>query len=179
MTLIVVGGSFLLLGTILLVWGISGYNSQASLKNTYEMKIKDNSSEFDNMWKKISQVCQLADSKKEAFREIFVANSDARTPDGAGKMIYWVKEAAPNLDLKVYDNAQNIIVGSRDSWTFRQKELVGIAEQYNKNLVTFPRNIFLGMFGFQKIDPKVITSGRTEKAFQEGRDDDVSLTPKK
>jgi hypothetical protein len=178
-TLLVIGGAGLLLGVILLAWGISSYNSQASLKNLYEMKIKDNSSEFDNMWKKISQVCQLADSKKEAFREIFVSNSEARTPEGAGKMMLWVKEAAPNLDLKVYDNAQNVIVASRDAWTMRQKESIDIAREYNQNMVTFPKNVFLGMFGFQKIDPKVITSGRTEKAFETGKDDDVSLTPKK
>lgn len=170
---VLIGG--LVLGGIGLIYGVSTYNSQASLKNTYEMKVKDNSSEFDNMWKKISQVTQIADAKKEAFREIFNGYANARTPQDAGRAMFWVKENAPNLDLSVYDKAQNIIVGSRDSWTFRQKELVGIAEAYNKNLVTFPKNFFLGMFGFQKIDPKVITSSRTEEVFRTGKDDDVNL----
>jgi hypothetical protein len=168
-----------LIGIITLTWGISSYNGAASLKNTYEMKVKDNSSEFDNMWKKISQVCQIADSKKEAFRDIFNSYATARTPNGAGQVMFWVKENAPALDLKVYDNAQNIIVASRDGWTMRQKEMVDIAREYNQRLVTFPQNLFLSMFGFQKIDPKVITSSRTEKAFESGKDDDVSLTPKK
>jgi hypothetical protein len=166
-----------LIGLIGSVVGI--YNRAATNRNAYEMKLKDNPSEMDNMWKKIAQVCQLADSKKDAFKEIFTSYAQARTPEDSGKMMLWVKENAPTLDLKVYDNAQNIIVASRDSWTFRQKELVGIAEEYNKDLVRFPNNIILGIFGFKKIDPKVITSTRTEKAFETGKDDDVSLTPTK
>jgi hypothetical protein len=164
-----------LIGIITLIWAIGGYNGAAQLKNTYEMKVKDNSSEFDNMWKKISQVTQIADSKKDAFKEIFNGYATARTPQGGGQMMLWVKENAPNLDLSVYDKAQNILVASRDGWTMRQKEMVGIAEEYNKRLVTFPSNLLLGLFGFQKIDPKVITSSRTEKAFETGKDDDVSL----
>lgn len=169
----------LVLGLIGLVYGIGTYNSTAKLKNTYEMKVKANSGEFDNMWKQISQVCQIADSKKNAFKEIFNGYATARTPAGAGQVMFWVKENAPNLDLSVYDKAQNIIVASRNGWTARQTELVDIAREYNQNLVTFPKNVFLAMFGFEKIDPKVITSSRTEKAFEDGKDDDVSLTGQK
>jgi hypothetical protein len=154
---------------------VSQYNGAATLKNQYEMKVKDNSSEMDNMWKKISQVCQLPEAKKNAFKEIFTSYAQARTPEDGGKMMLWIKESAPNLDLNIYDNAQNIIVSSRDSWTMRQKELVGVAEEFNRRLSVFPGNVVLGMFGFQKIDPKVITSTRTEKAFETGKDDDTDL----
>lgn len=177
--LIVVGVVVLLIGAMSVFSVISSYNTASKLKNTYEMKIKANSGEFDGMWKQISQVVQIADSKKEAFKEIFNGYATARTPNGAGQVMFWVKENAPNLDLNVYDKAQNIIVASRNGWTARQTELVDIAREYNQGLVTFPNNLVLGMFGFEKIDPKVITSLRTEKAFEEGRDDDVSLTPKK
>ena len=166
-----------LLAIMLIAYGISSYNGAASTQNLYNMKVKDNSSEFDNMWKQISQVCQLADSKKDAFKDIFTSYADARTPDGAGKVMYWVKENAPTLDLNVYDKAQNIIVAARNGWTMRQKELVGIATTYNDMLVTFPRGMFLKMFGFKLIDPKVITSSRTEKAFETGKDDDVNIKP--
>lgn len=154
---------------------ISTYNSQASLQNLYEMKVKDNSSEFDNMWKKISQVVQIPEAKKNAFIEIFQSYAQARTSEGQGQMMTWIKEAVPNADLSTYDKAMNIIVASRDGWTMRQKELVAIASQYNDALVRFPGNFFLRMFGFKKIDPKVITSSRTEKAFETGKDDDVDL----
>jgi hypothetical protein len=151
------------------------YNTQASLKNRYEMKVKDNSSEFDNMRKKIQQVAQVPEQKKNAFKEIFNSYASARTSEGQGKMMAWIKESVPAVDMSIYDNLMNIIIASRDSWTMRQKELVAIAEVYNGNLVKFPNNVILGMFGFSKIDPKVITSTRTEKAFETNKDDDVQL----
>ena len=164
-----------LFAVVLGVWGISSYNTEASLKNTYEMKVKDNTSEFDNMWKKIQQTAQVTDAQKNALKEIFVGYAQARTDKGGGSLAKWITESVPNVDTSVYKNLQNIIISSRDGWTFRQKEMVDLAREYNQNLVTFPKNLFLGMFGFAKIDPKVITSSRTEGAFESGKDDDVSL----
>lgn len=168
----VVSLAFLLLGGCYLM---STYNEEAKLNNLYNMKIKANEADFDNMWKTISQVCQLADSKKDAFKEIFTSYATAATPQDGGKMMLWLKQAAPNMDLSVYDKAQNVIVGTRDGWTMRQKELVSIASTYNENLAVQPRGFILNMFGFKVIDPKVITSTRTETAFQTGKDDDVKI----
>lgn len=178
MGVVVVGVVCLLFFLFTTIWLSTIYNRAATLENTYNMKVKDNSSEFDNTFKKISQTFQIAEHKKGAFREILVDYAAARTPEGAGKVMMWIKENAPAVDLSLYDNTQNIIVSSRDGWTMRQKELVGIAEEYNKQLVQFPGNIILKLFGFKMIDPKVITSTRTEKAFETGKDDDLSLTPK-
>jgi hypothetical protein len=55
-------------GGLLLIWGVSTYNRSASLKNTYEMKVKDNSSEFDNCWKKIQQTAQVTEAQKNALK---------------------------------------------------------------------------------------------------------------
>jgi hypothetical protein len=76
---------------------------------------------------------------------------------------------------KTFTNLQNIIAGSRDEWTANQIALVDIAREYNKNLATFPSNVFLHAFGFQDIDAKIITSTRTDNAFKTGKDDDVDL----
>lgn len=167
-----------LIGIVVLVSGVGIYNTQASLQNTYEMKVKDNQSEFDNMWKKIQQVVQIPEAKKEAFRDVFVSYAEARTSEGQGKLMSWIQESVPNLDLSTYDNAMNIIVASRDGWTMRQKELVDMARVYNQNLVVFPKNVFLSMTGFKKIDPKIVTSTRTDEAFATGKDDDVNLFPR-
>lgn len=179
LTVIVVLAAALLFGVVSLVWGVSTYNTQAGLLNQYEMKIKDNQNSFDVMWKKISQVCQIADAKKDAFKEIFSGYAAARTVQGSGQVMNWIKENAPaNVDLKVFDNAQNIVVASRDSFAARQTELISIAESYNLNMVTMPRGFVLKLFGFKNIDPKIVTSSRTEEAFSSGRDDDTSLFKK-
>jgi hypothetical protein len=151
------------------------YNSASQLKNVYDMKISANAAEFDNMWKKIREVSQIPEQKKKAFQEIFAGYAESRNSGSKSQLMTWVQEAVPNLDLSVYDQLINIIAGSRDTWTMKQTELVSIAEQYNQKLVVFPSNIILGIFGFQKIDPKIITSTRTQEAFASGVDDEVGL----
>lgn len=180
LTLIVLAAILLGIGGCSGIYGVSTYNTAKRLHNLYDAKLVDNTSEFDNMWKKISQTSQIPDAKKDALKEIFNGYAAARTGNGDnGSLMKWVQESIPNPDLSEYRDVMNIIVGSRDSWTNRQKELVDIARQYNEMLSVFPSNIFLGLFGMEKIDPKVVTSSRTDNAFKTGKDDDVELFKKK
>jgi hypothetical protein len=110
-------------GAIILSW----QNTAASLKTSYEMKIKANQASFDDMWKKIKQAAQVPEQKKEAFKEIFNSYASSRSTGGDNQTMTWIKESVPNVDLKVYDQLMNIITGSRDTWTMKQTELVSIA----------------------------------------------------
>jgi len=156
---------------------IGTYNQEAQLRVTIEQKQVDNTSEFDNMWKKISQVAQVTDAQKNAIKEILVGYADARSQgrDGSGSFINALHEAIPNVDMKTFENLQNIIVGSRDSFAMRQKELLDLKREHDKMLRTFPSNIILGMFGKKPIDVKIVTSSKTEKTFETGKDDDVNV----
>lgn len=158
------------------IYGVSTYNQASRIHNLYDSKLLDNNSEFDNMWKTISQVAQIPAAKKDGLREIFEGYASARTGNGDnGSLMKWVQESIPNPDLSEYKDVMNIIVGKRDSWTNRQKELVDIARQYNEMLSVFPSNVFLGAFGMHKIDAKIVTSSRTDNVFKTGKDDDTDL----
>lgn len=176
---LMVGAAFAIIAffTVLIsaavVW--SRYERVALLKNQYEMKEKDNHSEFDNMWKKIQQAAQVPEQKKEAFRTIFDSYAGSRSGNGGGQLATLVKEQVPSVDLSIYDKLMNIVTGSRDSWTARQKELVSIASEYNAVIAVQPWKSVLGWMGFERIEPKLITSERTERTFETGKDDDVSL----
>lgn len=165
---------------VLLVLGgsiVGTFNQEVALRTTIEQKQKDNTSEFDNMWKKISQVAQVTEGQKEALKEILVGYANARSQgrDGQGSFINALHEAIPNVDTTTFNNLQNIIVGSRDSFTMRQKELLDLKREHDKLLRTFPSNVILGMFGRKEIDVRIVTSSKTEKTFETGKDDDVSV----
>ncbi|TRZ79944.1 hypothetical protein D4R86_05155 [bacterium] len=165
--------------TILVLGGmiIGTFNTEVALRTTIEQKQIDNTSEFDNMWKKISQVAQVTEGQKEALKEILVGYANARSQgrDGSGSFINAIHEAIPNVDTTTFNNLQNIIVGSRDSFTMRQKELLDLKREHDKLLRTFPSNVILGMFGRKEIDITIVTSSRTEKTFETGKDDDVRI----
>lgn len=176
---LITGGIVLTIGLITIFGLIGTYNGAASLKNTYDMKIKANEAEYDLLWKSIKQAAEIPEQKKQAFKEIFESYAGSRNNGSSNQMMTWVKETVPNIDLKVYDNLMNIITGSRDRWTTKQTELVSIAEQYNYRLTVFPGNVILPMMGFNKIEPKVITSSRTQDAFMTGQDNDTDVFNKK
>jgi len=156
---------------------ISTFNREVSLRTTIENKMTDTKSEFDNLWKKISQVAQVTDAQKNAIKDILIGYADARSQgrDGNATFINALREAVPNLDLSAFNNLQNIIVGSRDAFTMRQKELIDLKREHDKLLRSFPSNIVLGMFGRKEINITIITSSRTEETFKTGKDDDVDV----
>jgi hypothetical protein len=181
---LLVGGIFsgaaLIVVIVAFFWGMGTYNRAQSLKNQISAKELANTTLFDNMWKKISQSAQVTDSQKDALKEVFTSYAEARSGGGGqGSFINAVKEAIPTVDTSVFKNLQNIIVGARDEWTGNQVALVDVGREYNTMLDVFPSNFLLRMFGFQKIDVKLVTSSRTAEAFKTGKDDDTDLIPKK
>lgn len=157
---------------------ISIRNDDAKLRNLIAAKQKDNESEFDNMWKKIKSVAQVTEAQKDALKEIFVEHAKARGGVGNTKIMTWLKESVPNVDLSTYNNLQNIIVGSRDAWTQRQKELLDIKREHDNLIDVWPSGLVLGMMGREKVDITIVTSTRTTEVFKSGKDDDVDVFDK-
>jgi hypothetical protein len=131
-------------GIILMVvmMAISNHNKAISLEVAIKAKQLDNHSEMDNMAKKIGQVAQVSTKQMESLKDIFASHAQARTTGGDNQVMTWIKESIPNVDVKTFDNLQNIIVSSRDSWTMRQKELVDLSREHEKLLNMFPSGVF-------------------------------------
>jgi len=167
-------------GVFVAAYVVGTLNGETKLKNAIVAKQKDNTSEMDNMWKKISQVAQVTDAQKGALLEIFTGYAEARSAGKeGGSLANWIHEAVPNVDTSTFNNLQNLIAASRDRWTMRQKELIDLNREHDNLLDLFPSNMVCSMFGRQRITITVITSEKTEKVFETGKDDDVSVFPKK
>ena len=168
-----------IIAAIIMAAYVIGINNQeVILRATIEQKQKDNTSEFDNMWKKISQVAQVTDAQKNALKEILVSYASARNNGSDNQVMTWIKESAPTIDTTTFNNLQNIIVSSRDSFTFRQKELLDLKREHDILLRQFPSSFILSFFGRKSIDVTIITSSKTEKSFVTGKDDDADVFKK-
>lgn len=180
--LIITLGIFGILVLIAFVVGgsvIGTFNTEASLRVAIEQKQVDNRNEFDNLYKKISQVAQVSEKSMSSLKDIVCGYAEARKgADNPNLIMNWIKESVPTVDLSTMNNLQNIIAGSRDSFTMRQKELLDLKREHDKLLRTFPSNVILGMFGRRSIDVTIVTSTKTEKAFETGKDDDVNVFQK-
>lgn len=173
-------GFVLVIGLLIMFFSMSlGYkNNEVALRTAIVAKQKDNMAELDNMTKKITQVASVSQEQMAYLKDIIVGNAQARAGNGqGGTLASWIKEAVPNVDTTTFNNLQNIIVASRDGWTMRQKELLDLSREHNKLLQSPISGWFLS--GGLPIEVTIVTSTRTEKAFQTGKDDDVEIFHKK
>jgi hypothetical protein len=175
---LIAGGIMAVIGIImaivLTVYVVGVANKETVLRNQITAKQTDNTSEYDNMWKKLSQAGQVTDAQKEALRQIIVGYADARK-SGGGALATSVHEAVPTVDTSTFNNLMNIVTSSRDAWTMRQKELIDLKREDDNIIDTIPSNLVCSFLGRHKIDIEVVTSSRTENSFKTGKDDDTQL----
>lgn len=171
-------GVGILLAIVLLVMSISFHNNEVTLRNTITAKQTDNKNQMDAMWKNIAQTAQVAEKDRESLSSIFKEYAQARNGTGDTKPIMnWIKEAVPNVQVNsdVFKTLMNIIVSQRDSFKFRQTELLDLGREHDNLIMKFPGNVFASLLGRKHIELVIVTSTRTENAFKTGKDDEVNL----
>lgn len=154
---------------------ISVLDREATIRNMVSAKQIDNTNVFDNMWKTISQTAEVTDTQRQALLEIFTSYAESRTPDSAGRIISWIQESVPNVDTTTFNNLQNIIVSSRDSWARNQRELIDLDREHDTPFDRVVSGTILSIFGRERTEITIVTSSRTQRAFATGTDDDVNV----
>lgn len=152
---------------------VSYSNSEVRLRNAITAKQVDNKSELDNMQKKIGQTAQVTQEQARALQALVVGYASSRSQPDSGKFATLVREAVPNLDQSTYKQLMNIITGSRDAFTMRQKELLDLKREHDNIRTTFPGSLIVG--GRPEIVVVIVTSDRAEENFRTGKDNDTSL----
>lgn len=156
---------------------MSWQNVEVKQRNLISAKQKDNTSEFDNMKKKIKSVVSIPDAQFANLKDIFTSHAEARSGGDSkdGSLMKWIQESIPNVDesTKIYSQVMNIVVSSRDSWTSRQKEILDMKRVHDDILDVGFRGLFLSnVLGRQKIEVIIVTSADTKDAFATGEDND-------
>lgn len=170
-----------LIGVVLigLVSVVTVLNTETDLATRITAKQRDNQNEMDGMWKTISQAAQVTEAQKNALLDIFKGYAGARSSGAAGgSLATWIKESVPNVDVSTYNNLMNVIVSKRDGFVRRQKELLDLSREHNRTLRSIPSGWICSIFGRKEIPVTIVTSDRTERAFESGKDNNVDLFPK-
>lgn len=155
--------------------GISIYNNHTQLVTQIEARQQANTVIFDNMWKTINQTVQVSDKYKDGLKEVLVAYTTGRSKGNNNLIMDWTKEAVPSFDSSIYKQINNIIEGSRKDFTKNQEILIDLERQDKALLRPFPNNIYASILGLKTPEIKVVTSTKTEKTFEVGKEDDIKL----
>ncbi len=150
--------------------------------NTMEKNIvyqyEQNKNDYDGMWKTFKEAAQVTDMYSTDLEKVFKSAIQARYENSSNNLFSMIKEQNPNFDSSMYKRLQEIIEGGRATFKEKQDKLLDKKRIYDTYLNEFPNNIVAGFFGYPKIkldDYKIVTSDRTDGAFNSGKDEPIKL----
>ena len=162
-------GVFFVLIVGVFFYSLNVKNQAIILKESYLAKEKTVQTAHDNMWKTIKQKFDVTDEYKSGFILSVQAVVEGRK---GGALFKTVQENMPGLSPDLYKEVMATIEGKRDMLKREMDTEVDIARQYN----SFVQNPYHSLFvDSTRIEPKIITSGKTSEAWSTGEDNDTSL----
>lgn len=167
---------------VLIIGALSLLGSRAEAVKLDELtkaQITTNQSNFDNMWKSFVEASQVTDKQATAFKEVYEDMITGRYEGDEDVLFKMVQEQNPQLNQDVYTQLQNLIIAGRKEFDNNQKKLADIIREYNTHI----RNHFImnAIFRFPELNSQdfIVTSDRTENAFESGKDDAIDLNGEK
>lgn len=168
----------------LFVVGYIGFkNDCIGAENALEAKYKENRSIYDNGWKTVVEKMQVSEVAYDKLQELYAGIMSGRYgPEGSRAMLQVIREDNPKADLKLFEQVQQSVEIFRNRFVQAQKELADRTQLYKDRFQKFPGSLYNGMAGFPRVDLakyEMVTSARTEKVFEEKKDEPLDLRPKK
>lgn len=159
------------IGSGMTMW--SQRNHAVRLHNKVEAQYKDNQNEYDNMWKKFKELTQVTDLQAEQMKDVYTDLISGRYND-ENLLFKSIQESNPQLTSDVYVQLQREISAGRESFKNCQTKILDVVREYNDYVET---KIFMIVLGKEPldVDDYVITSDKTEDAFDSKKDDEIKL----
>ena len=164
----------LILTPILYDWSVD--NREVKLKEKYGAQKKVCESNYDKMWKTIKQIASVSEEYKESFSDMYKNMMEGRYKEAT--LMKWVHEDNPDFSTSLYEDLNVAIEANRAQFDNEQKKLTAINEQHRVLRQTKPAKWFIND-DVVEIDHRIITSTKTAKVFESGKDDDIELFYKK
>ena len=169
----------LILGVVLIGSTIQTYNSFVGLEKGVIAQYEQNQNNYDNMWKKFKESVQVSAIYAKDTEKIYKSAIEGRYGDKGSQAVFqFLKEQNPNIDASLYKRIQETVEAGRDSFEENQKLLIDKKRLYTTKLSLFPDSLVASVFNFPHIDLDkygIVTSDRTEKAFDTKKDDEIKL----
>lgn len=173
-TLIAVIGFFGALFAIGVMSYISAYNYGNQMERAIEAKYADMEVTLANASSKVADLAKVPSMYKNDAVELIKAEMQGRYgSEGSKATFQFFQEKGIQLEPKLYTRIQQEIVTGRNEFTGAQKQLITIKQQYETQLGSFWKGMWMRIAGYPKIDLskfKIISSSHAQEAFSTGID---------
>lgn len=160
-------------------WFIGTRNEFIMLEQGVVAQYDQNRNNYDNFVKAVVETAQVSGKYAEDLGKITKDAIQGRYgKDGSQAVFQFLKEQNPNLDASIYRKIQQVIESGRLSFETNQKILIDKKRVYEVKMMQFPDSVVASISGFPRIDLKkfdIVTSDRTEKAFETKRDEAIKF----
>lgn len=171
----------LIIGGISLLFGYVGFQNECNrYENGIVAQYDVNKNIYDNGYKSVLEIASVPENYVDNLKTLFQAAITGRYGEGGSKaVIQLIQEQNPQLPSDMYVKIQQTIEIFRNRFTQSQTELVAKKQEYkNFYTATISGRVFniIGNYPrieFSKYD--IVTSDRTEGAFQTKRDEPLLL----
>ena len=154
-------------------WWVSINKEEAQLRLQVEAQQTVCKSHFDKMWKILQDQTGVTESYKDSFKEIYTNIMDERYDGKPQLLMQWVTESNPNFDVRLFERLMESISVERNSYHQAQSRLTDMNRQHL--FMISPNNIPTYWFlrNTTPINVVIVTSSRTEKAYETGQDNET------
>jgi len=158
---------------------ISINNSLVTQEAGLTAQYKQNQNNYDNFIKKVVEVAQVPSMMRDDLEKVTKAAIQGRYGEKGSQAVFqFIKEQNPTVSSEVYTKIQQVIDSGRTSFESEQKMLLDKKRVYEVSLNSFPTSFVAKFLGFPKIDLSnidIVTSDRTDKAFEKKKDEPIQL----
>lgn len=178
-TLISVGVVALAILTVVLS-GVGAVNRHVELCNLAAAQEKANQIIYDEVWKVLQQKAGILEKFADDFKSVYGAIMDARyagEKNGPGPTFKWIQEHNPSFTPEMYKDLSVAIESYRGKFSRVQQKLVDIKREDDNLRMKIPTCWFVG--NKPEIKITIVTSSKTERTFETGKEDDIDLFKKK
>lgn len=170
-------------GLLVAVLGISSViginNDMVQQEAGLQAQYKQNQNNYDNMVKKVVEVAQVPEMMTSDLEKLTKAAISGRYGEGGSKAVFqFIQEQNPSVSSTIYEKIQQVIEAGRNSFEAEQKSLLDKKRVYETQLNSFPTGVVARVLGFPRLDLAkidIVTSDRTEKAFETKKDSAIEL----
>ena len=162
---------------------VGSYVSTYNLGNEMEKQIKyqweQNKNVLAKHEKRVMEAAQVPEMYRDDYAKVIREAMQGRYGENGSKAVFqWIKEHDIRFDSKLYLRLQDLIEAGRNEFANEQQKLLDLKRSYETQLGYLWTGLWLRIAGYPKInlaEYKIVTSERTEKVFEGGKEEPLKL----
>lgn len=167
-------GIFVFLIAFIGISYVSASNKEIALRAQFNAQDTKLPTIYDNTFKVIQEQAGVSQEYEKSFKENYQAIMQGRYGVSGDKaLMKWIQESTPNYSTALFEKVANSVQEQRNTFTYEESKAIDIKREHDQLLNQFPSSIFVG--GRPALVLHLVTSNRTEKAFQTGKDEPINM----